>query len=45
MDDLALYFQNLELEIYELHENEKEILDSLDEEDREYGDENEYIES
>ena len=38
MDDLSLYFQNLELEIYELHENEKELLDSLDEEDREYED-------
>ena len=41
VDDLSLYFQNLELEIYELHENEKEILDSLDEEDREIEDKDE----
>ena len=38
VDDRSLYFQNIVLEIYELHENEKELLDSLDEEDREYED-------
>ena len=35
VEELSLDFQNLELEIQELHENEKEILDSLDEDDRE----------